>query len=172
MYPDMHEALLLSITLGHEEISETILKHPTFIHGCKKEKELEKQNSDSSTATKQKLKMTQSMRPEESQFSYDVTPLMLAAQYNRFEIVQLLLMRGERIPRPHHYYCACHACKEKSKMDTLRFRIRRLESYRALASEAYISLASRDPILTAFELRKELRQVAAMEKHFKVGLEI
>ncbi len=38
-----------------------------------------------------------------------------------------------------------------------------------LASEAYISLSSEDPILTSFELRNELLCVSAAEKYYTVS---
>jgi hypothetical protein len=43
-----------------------------------------------------------------------------------------------------------------------------LNAYRGLASESYISLAAIDPILTAFELGRELRDLSGKEKYFKV----
>ena len=54
------------------------------------------------------------------------------------------------------------------KFDQLRVANFRLNAYRGLASEAYISLSSEDPFLTAFQLAKELRRLADDEKHFKV----
>ncbi|KAH9502966.1 Short transient receptor putative channel 6 [Bulinus truncatus] len=53
------------------------------------------------------------------------------------------------------------------KFDQLRLAKYRLNAYRGLASEAYISLSSKDPILTAFELAAELRRLSRVEKHFK-----
>jgi len=56
------------------------------------------------------------------------------------------------------------------------FRSRsRLNAYRALASPAYISspaymaLSSRDPIMSTFELRQEMKQLAQVEKEFKAS---
>jgi hypothetical protein len=110
--------------------------------------------------------------------------LILAAQYNRTEIgevnfdrnwllidfilVQLLLRSGNRITKPHDYHCKCLQCHQKFKFDSLRHAQSRLNAYRGLASESYISLASIDPILTAFELGRELRDLSGKEKYFKV----
>lgn len=58
------------------------------------------------------------------------------------------------------------------KFDQLRMANFRLNAYRGLASEAYISLSSEDPFLTAFQLAKELRTLSNEEKHFKVRIEI
>ena len=107
---------------------------------------------------------------EDSPFSSDITPLILAAERNQFEIVQLLLLRGETIRKPHHYYCNCQECSNKLVFDQLRLAKTRLNAYRGLASSAYISLSSNDPILTAFELARELRCVAKVEKYYKVRI--
>ena len=102
------------------------------------------------------------------QFSPDITPLILASQKNQYEIVQLLLLRGEKVQKPHKFGCLCQECVNKMKFDQLRSAKYRLNAYRGLASEAYISLSSKDPILTAFQLSKELRLLSRNEKYFKV----
>ncbi|KAK0061859.1 short transient receptor potential channel 3, partial [Biomphalaria pfeifferi] len=103
----------------------------------------------------------------DSQFSPDLTPLILASQKNQYEIVQLLLLRRETIIKPHKFSCDCQECQNKIKFDQLRLAKYRLNAYKGLASEAYISLSSEDPILTAFELGAELRRLSSVEKHFK-----
>jgi hypothetical protein len=82
--------------------------------------------------------------------------------------VQLLLRGGDRITKPHDYHCKCQECHNKFEFDSLRHAQSRLNAYRGLASESYISLASIDPILTAFELGHELRDLSGKEKYFKV----
>ena len=82
--------------------------------------------------------------------------------------VQLLLNQGDRITKPHDYHCKCKECRNRFKFDSLRHAQSRLNAYRGLASESYISLASIDPILTAFELGRELRDLSGKEKYFKV----
>ncbi len=86
-----------------------------------------------------------------------------------FILVQLLLRSGNRITKPHDYHCKCLQCHQKFKFDSLRHAQSRLNAYRGLASESYISLASIDPILTAFELGRELRDLSGKEKYFKVN---
>ncbi|XP_052834096.1 short transient receptor potential channel 7 [Octopus bimaculoides] len=100
-------------------------------------------------------------------FSEETTPIILAAQKNMFKIVQLLLDRGEFIHIPHKYNCQCTECLNRVKFDHLRAAKIRLNSYKGLASEAYISLSSKDPILRSFTLSKELRHMADMQKFFK-----
>ena len=79
-------------------------------------------------------------------------------------------MRGETITKPHRFSCGCQECRNKMKFDQLRLAKYRLNAYRGLSSEAYISLSSKDPIFAAFELGAELRRLSRVEKHFKVRI--
>ena len=81
--------------------------------------------------------------------------------------MQILLINGDRIAKPHDFNCKCTECLNKFKFDSLRHAQSRLNAYKGLASESYISLASIDPILTAFELCHELDILADKEKYFK-----
>ncbi len=94
--------------------------------------------------------------------------MFLASQYDRSEIVQMLLLNGDSIEKPHDFFCKCNECKNRFEFDSLRHAQSRLNAYRGIASETYISLVSVDPILTAFELNFELRILADKEKYFKV----
>jgi ankyrin repeat protein len=153
----MREALLLAIYLGHTQIAELILRYPKY--KVLNEKKFVNEDTDS---------FWQTPSSDDAQFSPDITPLILAAQFNRTEIVQMLLIGGDRITKPHNYHCKCNECSNKFKFDSLRHAQSRLNAYRGLASESYISLASVDPILTAFELGRELRSLSGKEKYFKV----
>lgn len=152
----IYEAVLQAISAGHVQIAETILKHKRYVDMWRERRKLGDQEGFYKTAN------------AESQFSPDITPLMLASQKNQYEIVQLLLLRDERIQKPHKYSCGCNECDNKMRFDQLRLAKYRLNAYRGLSSEAYISLSSKDPILTAFELAAELRKLSKLEKHFKV----
>jgi len=46
--------------------------------------------------------------------------------------------------------------------------LKRINTFRALASPAWISLTSSDPILSAFKLSRELQKRAKVEDEFKV----
>ncbi|XP_071173975.1 short transient receptor potential channel 7-like [Mytilus edulis] len=152
---NIHEALLQAISAGHEQIAETILKHPKYIDVKRENKRFGETDYFFNTTS------------EDSPFSADITPLILASERNQFEIIQLLLLRGDTINKPHHYYCNCQECSNKLQFDQLRLAKTRLNAYKGLASGAYISLSSKDPILTAFELARELRRVAKVEKYYK-----
>ncbi|XP_076318775.1 transient receptor potential-gamma protein-like isoform X2 [Tachypleus tridentatus] len=100
-------------------------------------------------------------------FTPDITPLILAAHRDNYEIIKILLDRGAILPAPHHVRCGCKDCVVASSEDSLRHSRSRINAYLALASPSLIALSSKDPILTAFELSWELRQLSFMEHEFK-----
>ncbi|XP_059176496.1 short transient receptor potential channel 6-like [Physella acuta] len=151
----IYEAVLQAISAGHTQIAETILKHRRYLEMWKERRKLGDMDGFYKAAC------------SDAQFSPDITPMILAAQNNNYEVVQLLLLRGETIHKPHKFGCSCQECRNRMKFDQLRLAKYRLNAYRGLASEAYISLSSKDPILTAFELAAELRRLSRVEKHFK-----
>ena len=52
-------------------------------------------------------------------FTPDMTPLMLAAHRDNYEIIKILLERGDRIPKPHSVQCPCKQCIAFSHDDIL-----------------------------------------------------
>ncbi|KAH9373836.1 hypothetical protein HPB48_009284 [Haemaphysalis longicornis] len=100
-------------------------------------------------------------------FTPDMTPLILAAHRDNYEILKILLDRGYSFPAPHSVRCSCGDCVRARSEDSLRHSRSRIDSYRALASPSLIALSSKDPILTAFELSGELRRLAYLEHEFK-----
>ncbi|KAL3860514.1 hypothetical protein ACJMK2_010633 [Sinanodonta woodiana] len=151
----IREALLLAISSDHEQIALCILRHRRCSDKRKENKRFDKTDYFFTTAS------------EDSQFSSDITPLILASERKQVEIVQLLILQGDSIAKPHHYYCGCQECSNKLEFDQLRLSKSRLDAYRGLASPIYISLSSTDPILTAFDLAQELLEVSKVEKYFK-----
>lgn len=71
----MREALLLSIYLGHVVIAEACLRHPKF-----------KIFNERRVFTGDDESFWQTPSSDDAQFAPDITPLILAAQYNRTEI--------------------------------------------------------------------------------------
>nr|CAD7400654.1 unnamed protein product [Timema cristinae] len=102
-----------------------------------------------------------------SMFTPDITPLILAAHRNNYEILKILLDRGATLPMPHDIKCGCEECLRDSNEDSLRHSMSRVNEYRALASPSLIALSSNDPILTAFQLSWELRNLAFAEPECK-----
>ncbi|KAK2704154.1 transient receptor potential-gamma protein-like isoform X2 [Artemia franciscana] len=109
----------------------------------------------------------EAISPDSGAFTSDITPLTLAAHRNNYEIIKILLDRGATLPTPHDARCGCAACVTSRHEDSLRHSRSRINSYRALASPSLISLSSKDPILTAFELSWELRRLSFLEHEFK-----
>lgn len=106
-----------------------------------------------------------------SSFTPDITPIILAAHRDNYEIIKILLDRGFRIPKPHDVRCNCKTCVTQSSEDSLRHSRSRINAYRALASPSLIALSSKDPILTSFELSWELKRLSKLENEFKVDYE-
>ncbi|XP_056140236.1 short transient receptor potential channel 2-like [Lampris incognitus] len=111
---------------------------------------------------------------DNSQFAPGVTPLTLACQKDLYEIVTMLSQKGHVIPWPHKISCACLECRNGRQYDLLKFSLSRINTYRGIASRAYLSITSEDAMLSAFSLSKELRKLSKKEPEFKpqyLGLE-
>ena len=106
-----------------------------------------------------------------SSFTPDITPIILAAHRDNYEIIKILLDRGDRIPKPHDVRCSCQDCEIKTSEDSLNHSRSRINAYRALSSPSLIALSSKDPILTAFELSWELKRLSRLENEFKCDYE-
>uniref|UniRef100_A0A1B0BHH4 Transient receptor ion channel domain-containing protein n=1 Tax=Glossina palpalis gambiensis TaxID=67801 RepID=A0A1B0BHH4_9MUSC len=146
---DTKDALLHAINAEFVEAVELLLEHEELIY---KEGELYSwQKVDINTAT----------------FPPDITPLILAAHKNNYEILKILLDRGAAVPVPHDIKCGCDECVRMSSEDSLRHSLSRVNTYKALSSPSLICLTSNDPILTAFELSWELRNLAFTEQECK-----
>lgn len=150
----VEESLLHAISKGATKIVRVIIEHPNYIAGAERARRTQK---DPFFRT-----------DEKSQFSPDVTPIILAAHYNNHEMIQLFLSRNHTIDKPHPISCQCADCITKQNYDSLKRSRSRLNAYRALASPAYMALSSPDPIMTTFELRQEMKKLAQVEKEFKV----
>ncbi|XP_030293141.1 short transient receptor potential channel 2-like [Sparus aurata] len=111
---------------------------------------------------------------DNSQFAPGVTPLTLACQKDLYEIVTMLTQKGHIIPWPHKISCACLECRNGRQYDLLKFSLSRINTYRGIASRAYLSVTSEDAMLQAFGLSRELRMLSQKEPEFKpqyLGLE-
>ena len=77
------------------------------------------------------------------------------------------VLLGEKVTEPHDVRCDCEKCLVYNKEDSLRHSRSRINAYKALSSPCYISLSSRDPIMTAFDLNRELKRLSRIENEFK-----
>ena len=53
-------------------------------------------------------------------FTPDITPLILAAHRNNYEILKILLDRGATLPMPHDVKCSCDTCLREQREDSLQ----------------------------------------------------
>ncbi|XP_051965988.1 short transient receptor potential channel 4-like [Xyrauchen texanus] len=106
-----------------------------------------------------------------SDFTPDITPIILAAHTNNYEIIKMLVQKGVSVPQPHEVRCNCGECVSSSDVDSLRHSRSRLNIYRALASPSLIAISSQDPFLTAFQLSWELQELSKVENEFKAEYE-
>ncbi|XP_074873634.1 short transient receptor potential channel 2-like [Carettochelys insculpta] len=104
---------------------------------------------------------------DNSRFAPGVTPLTLACEKDLYEIVDMLMGKGHTIARPHKVSCACLECSNGRKYDLLRFSLSRINTYKGIASRAYLSIASEDAMLDAFKLSQELQRLSCKEPEFK-----
>lgn len=156
-YESVHECIMLAISKGYTRITIALLNHPVY-------------QRNRGTLNRLGTITNYYQRVNNSKFDQDVTPLMLAAHCNEVDIIRIFLERGETVKKPHMSSCECNYCKNRRKFDPLKHSKSAIHAYRALASPAYISLTSNDPILTAFLLSEELRKLAQSEKEFKVSV--
>jgi transient-receptor-potential calcium channel protein len=146
---ESRDALLHSINAEYVEAVDLLLEHEELIYKDGEPHSWEKVDRDIST------------------FTPEITPLILAAHKDNYEILKILLDRGATLPMPHDVRCKCKDCVEAVEEDCLCHSRSRINAYRALSSPSLICLSSIDPILTAFELSWELRRLSMAEKEFK-----
>ncbi|XP_071947981.1 short transient receptor potential channel 4-like [Antedon mediterranea] len=96
---------------------------------------------------------------EDGDFHPDITPLILAAHHNNFDVIKLLLEYGANKIDVKQF-------GESENSHTLQHSVGMLNQYKALAGQAYISLTSEDPFNTAFELCGKLRQLSVKQYEF------
>uniref|UniRef100_A0A673KYN4 Short transient receptor potential channel 1 n=1 Tax=Sinocyclocheilus rhinocerous TaxID=307959 RepID=A0A673KYN4_9TELE len=112
-------------------------------------------------------KLVQRIQNPEYSTTMDVAPVILAAHRNNYEILTMLLKQDISLPRPHAVGCECTLCNAKNKKDSLRHSRFRLDIYRCLASPSLIMLTEEDPILRAFELSTDLKELSLVEVEFR-----
>uniref|UniRef100_A0AAQ4PJ99 Transient receptor potential cation channel subfamily C member 6 n=1 Tax=Gasterosteus aculeatus aculeatus TaxID=481459 RepID=A0AAQ4PJ99_GASAC len=152
------DALLLAISKGYVRITEALLFHPAF---------RDAHRLTGSPAQADMLDDFYAYDEDGTRFSHDVTPVILAAHCQEYEIVHTLLSKGAHIDHPHDYFCDCDSCNYQQQFDSFSHSRSRINAYRGLASPAYLSLSNEDPVLAALELSNELAMLANIEKEFK-----
>uniref|UniRef100_A0A903WR35 Transient receptor ion channel domain-containing protein n=2 Tax=Anopheles darlingi TaxID=43151 RepID=A0A903WR35_ANODA len=168
-------ALLMAIDNENLEMVELLINHrmdtkDALLHAISEEfveaVEVLLDHEDSSHKTGDPHSW-EALPPDTATFTPDITPLILAAHRDNYEIIKILLDRGAILPMPHDVRCGCDDCVTSRQEDSLRHSRSRINAYRALASPSLVALSSKDPILTAFELSWELRRLSFLEHEFK-----
>ncbi|XP_032981367.1 short transient receptor potential channel 1 isoform X2 [Rhinolophus ferrumequinum] len=116
-------------------------------------------------------KLMERIQNPEYSTTMDIAPVILAAHRNNYEILTMLLKQDVSLPKPHAVGCECTLCSAKNKKDSLRHSRFRLDIYRCLASPALIMLTEEDPILRAFELSADLKELSLVEVEFRSDYE-
>ncbi|XP_034948418.1 transient-receptor-potential-like protein [Chelonus insularis] len=148
------DSLLFAIDQEFVEAVELLLEHEELI----KSQELSGTNPP-----KEITHSWQMVNSAAARYPPEMTPLILAAHRNSYEILKLLLDRGATLPMPHDVRCGCDDCLRSATGDPLKLSSARISEYKALASPSLIALSSPDPLMTAFQLSWELRQLAVSE---------
>ncbi|XP_006813454.1 short transient receptor potential channel 1-like, partial [Saccoglossus kowalevskii] len=91
-------------------------------------------------------------------FHPDITPIVLAAQFNDYQILTTLVEFGARIDDVDEF-------EFRTEKFTLEHSIGTIAVYSAISSQVYIALTSEDPLMRAFELCSRLRVLS--ETHFE-----
>ncbi|XP_059163999.1 short transient receptor potential channel 6-like [Physella acuta] len=150
----IEEGLLHAIKTENVKICDMFLAHPVY----------------SDQRSRMQLEFQHGFYEQEdssSSFAPDITPIVLAAQCNNFDIVHMLIQKGFTIQTPHNYFCLCTECYNHKNFDRVVHSKSRLNAYRGLASTAYLALSCDDPIYAAFELSRSLQKLAEREKEHK-----
>ncbi|KAK1788213.1 hypothetical protein P4O66_016678, partial [Electrophorus voltai] len=178
------EALNLSIRLGNEDTMDTLLQGVKFDFRQIHEALLVAVDTNQPFIVKRLLDRLDQEKGnkmdvrsfsqaifdhsiDDSQFAPGVTPLTLACQKDLYDIVNMLTQKGHVIPWPHKVSCACLECRNGRQYDLLKFSLSRINTYRGLASRAYLSITSEDAMLGAFHLSRDLRRLSKKEPEFK-----
>ncbi|XP_077985518.1 short transient receptor potential channel 4-like isoform X2 [Glandiceps talaboti] len=158
-------AMLIALENGHIEILKLLLQYDVCVTDCllyavdmQFYKAVEVICNFSKILKERDIDIVNA-RPQGEDFHPVITPIILAAHHNDYDVIKLLLSYGASIG-------VQESATEVTEKHTLQHSLGSLLVYRALASEAYITLTSIDPINRAFVLCKKLRQLSEREMEF------
>ncbi|XP_077863421.1 short transient receptor potential channel 5-like [Saccoglossus kowalevskii] len=163
-------ALVIAVQNGNIDILELLLNHRSISLGDALLRAVDMQFTPAVKAIcncLQKRHQTPEglyCRALNGDFHADITPVVLAAHHNKYDILKLLLDLGARIELPELY-------NFQTEEFTLEHSVGTINVYRALASQAYISLTSEDPIETAFQLSYKLQKLSVRDYEFRFQYE-
>ncbi|XP_033724598.1 short transient receptor potential channel 3-like [Pecten maximus] len=164
--PKVHQGLLCAVGNNRTELCEILLRHQIYrrrtvesdVHLYMDEPE-ELQNSKPPEIVEKDIE-TQGVSKVDKMLK---EALMRAAIKNNFQVVQMIMLRAVSLEIPHDYFCSCRQCIDDREGDYMVFCNNRLDTFRALASPAYISLTEEDPIIACFHLSKGFKRLQMIE---------
>lgn len=139
----LQEALVKAVKQGNIEVVDVLLDHYLQLLS-------EENTADFSSSTGELAKTA------------NFLPLIVAAQHGNYQMINLFLARGFKLEREHSVTCKCDDCI----FDIFVTSQRRIEVYRAIANPMWISVTSKNPFLTAFELSDSLKSLARKEDEY------
>nr|XP_006814991.1 PREDICTED: short transient receptor potential channel 5-like [Saccoglossus kowalevskii] len=159
-------ALNLAIKHGHVDAMKCLLRHDVYI-GDSLLRAVDVQTfrgvqilCEYSKTFKGRSINIINCRSDNEDFHPDITPLVLAAHHNNYDIIKILLRHSASIDDPE-------SINRVTEKHTLQHSLGTLNVYKALASEAYISLTNEDPIDKAFKLSVKLRDMSTRDYEFR-----
>ncbi|XP_077991749.1 short transient receptor potential channel 1-like [Glandiceps talaboti] len=163
-------ALVLAVEAAQTEVVDILANHPAINHGdallraVNLNFEIEARVLCESLESRQLLPHGLYCRAINSDFHPYVTPVVLAAQNNHYDILKLLVGEfGAQITDP--------SSMVDEDESSLEHSVGALHLYRALASEAYITLTSEDPIEFAFKMSKKMKELSIRLFEFRFEFE-
>lgn len=108
---------------------------------------------------------------ESDEFLPTVTPLMLASQCGRYEMVRYLLDLGHTMQRPHPPWCRrLEQCDHSETVDVVAEGCARMNAYKAVSNPTYVCCTSpEDPVLECFRLYRELVKCGDYDRVYQVA---
>nr|XP_002740098.1 PREDICTED: short transient receptor potential channel 4-like [Saccoglossus kowalevskii] len=168
---DGKSALVIAVESAQTDVVELLAYHPAIKHGDALLRAVDNHLLPEVKVLCESLKHRNLLlsglycRASNSDFHPYVTPVVLAAHYNNYDILKLLTIEyGARVPNPSDLASP----KDES---TLEHSVGSLQLYKALTSEVYMSLTQEDPIEYAFKLCHKMRQLSMLNFEFRFEYE-
>ncbi|XP_077983378.1 short transient receptor potential channel 4-like [Glandiceps talaboti] len=161
---DGRSALLIAIQNGNSDLVKVLLDKgldidDSLLHAVDVQSSHAVQLICESLKHRGQIQEGLNCRDSKGELHPDITPVVLAGHHNNYDILKILLEYGCHVDDPDNY-------EHQTAEFTLEYSVGRINVYRALASQAYISLTSDDPITTAFELSWKMRLLSDRDYEF------
>ncbi|XP_060073791.1 short transient receptor potential channel 7-like [Ylistrum balloti] len=164
--PKVHQGLLCAVDNNRTELCEILLRHQIYRRRSVETDVYLYMDDTEDAQNNQPPEIVEKDIENQGATKVDKMlkeALMRAAIKNNFQIVQMIMLRAVSLEIPHDYFCSCRQCIDDREGDYMVFCNNRLDTFRALASPAYISLTEEDPIIACFHLSKGFKRLQMIE---------